>query len=38
MNNQKVLRKTQLASPSPYNVTGGLDVKDMFKYFTLETS
>ena len=34
----KSAAKDTVGLPQPHNVTGGLDVQDMFKYFTLETS
>lgn len=34
----KSAAKDTVGLPQPRNVTGGLDVQDMFKYFTLETS
>lgn len=34
----KSAAKDTVGLPQPRNVTGGLDVKDMFEYFILETS
>lgn len=34
----KSAAKDTVGFPQPHNVTRGLDVYDMFKYFTLETS